>query len=239
MNERAQSERPVPLAVPFGRQLERRGSGPGAVLSAVVHGALIGLLIWASGKRFVDATLAPGEGSGPRGGGGGGNPLAAIAVALGGRPPAPPPPVVQQQATVVVPQHVDPLPTPPPDTTLPPVADASATAVAAAATGTGAGPGVGPDSGSGGGGGTIFPPQPIGIILPPPGRPGELRGVRVTVMFYVTERGVVDHVEVDPPIRDRGYRNEFMDRMRRYTFTPAYTPDGRKVAARFPFEIVL
>jgi hypothetical protein len=59
------------------------------------------------------------------------------------------------------------------------------------------------------------------------------------VTFYVSERGVVDNVEVDPPIRDRGYRDDFMERMRRYTFTPAYTRDGRPVPAQFPVRITL
>ena len=57
--------------------------------------------------------------------------------------------------------------------------------------------------------------------------------------FYVTERGAVDHVEVDPPIRDRGYRNAFMDRMRGYTFTPARTLDGRPIAASVNFIVTL
>ena len=63
--------------------------------------------------------------------------------------------------------------------------------------------------------------------------------MRLTVRFEISERGEVLNVEVDPPIRDRGYRNEFMERMRRYTFTPAYTVDGRPVRAVFPVLITL
>jgi hypothetical protein len=85
----------------------------------------------------------------------------------------------------------------------------------------------------------VFPPQPQGIILPPPGRPSSLAGVRLVVTFTISERGEVLDVDVEPPIRDRGYRNEFLDRMRRYVFTPAYTLDGRPVRAIFPVTITL
>jgi hypothetical protein len=174
--------------------------------------------------------------------------------------------VVEQVLTLQVPTTVEPIPEPqdsvPPDTAAVPAAD-TATAQGAvdgpgvgpgqgpgvgpgsgggsgSGTGGGIGPGVGPDSGGGaGGGGNIFPPQPLGIILPPPGRPGDLRGVRITVNFFISERGEVVRVTTDPEIRDRGYRNEFLNRMRRYTFTPAYTRDGRAVASEFPFQITL
>jgi hypothetical protein len=93
------------------------------------------------------------------------------------------------------------------------------------------GTGVGNDSGPGGGGGTVFPPGLQGIILPPPGAPHELKGQRLTVTFRISDKGEVVSVEVNPQIRDRGYRNEFLDRMRRYTFTPAMTRDGHAIAA--------
>ena len=54
--------------------------------------------------------------------------------------------------------------------------------------GSGRGTGVGSDSG---GTGRVFPPQPQGIILPPTGAPANLRGVRLTVRFEISERGEV------------------------------------------------
>ena len=98
-------------------------------------------------------------------------------------------------------------------------------------TGGGVGTGFGNDSGPGGGGGTVIPPQLQGMIIPPPDRPRELRGTLVKVTFKINERGEVVEVSTDPQIRDRGYRNEFMDRMRRYTFTPAYTRVGHQPVA--------
>jgi hypothetical protein len=70
------------------------------------------------------------------------------------------------------------------------------------------------------------------------GRPGALRGRPLTVHFDVSERGRVLNVETEPEIRDRGYRNVFMERMRGYTFAPA-TLDGRPVRARFTITIRL
>ena len=105
--------------------------------------------------------------------------------------------------------------------------------------GAGVGTGTGNDSGAGGGGGTVFPPQLQGIILPPTGRPGNLRGQQIEITFRINEKGEVLDVSLDPPIRDRSYRNEFMDRMKRYTFVPAYTRDGHAIAAEYRVMITL
>jgi hypothetical protein len=70
--------------------------------------------------------------------------------------------------------------------------------------------------------------------------PRSLRGTRITVTFTIGERGEVLDVAVDPPIEDRGYRAQFLERMRRYTFTPGYSPrDGRAVRAALPITITL
>jgi len=212
--------------------------------------------------------LGEGRGRGG-GGGGGGVHAVAIFAALSGAHEAPAPPVVPppvETEQLVVPKIVTPLaevPPPPRDTTPPPAVTQAAVQPAVPAggpglgegqgsgtgpgsgsgTGGGAGAGVGTgtgnDSGPGGGGGTIFPPQPQGIILPPQGAPRELRGTRITVTFRISARGEVVDVSVDPPIRDRGYRNEFLDRMRRYTFTPGYTRDRHPVASQIDIQIVL
>jgi hypothetical protein len=41
--------------------------------------------------------------------------------------------------------------------------------------------------------------------------------------------GRVTRVEVNPPIKDSGYRREFTERMMGYLFNPATTRDGRHV----------
>jgi hypothetical protein len=254
-------ERPfryTPFAVPFGRRLRPAGSARGTALSAALHATVIALLLWGGGRQFVDASRAPGEGGGPGGGGGGGgwrNPSAFFSLPVYGAPPPPAVPALE------VPQHIAPLPeiqpqqeqqaATPADTAQAPQVAAGPGAGAGQGSGVGpgggggtgggfgggVGPGVGPDSG--GGGGLVYPPQPQTIILPPPGVPSSLRGVRFTVTFRISERGDVLDVSVDPPIGDRRYRSEFLDRMRRYVFTPAYTREGRPVAAELPVQITL
>jgi hypothetical protein len=94
------------------------------------------------------------------------------------------------------------------------------------------GGGVGPDSG---GSGRVFPPQPIGVIIPPTDRPARVRGRVVTARFLISERGEVMRVALDPPTRDRNFNEQFLDRLRRYSFTPAYTLEGRPIA--WPYVI--
>jgi hypothetical protein len=103
-------------------------------------------------------------------------------------------------------------------------------------TGSGVGSGAGPDSG---GGGRLYPPQPQGIIMPPPDRPASVRGMTVTVLFEISARGDVMRVSLDPMPRDRKFAEAFIERLRRYTFTPAYTLDGHPVAAVLPIRFTL
>jgi hypothetical protein len=255
-----QARRPTPLATPFGRQVRGGGLIRDTVLSAVVHLLVIGILAWGIHKTYVDATRAVGPGLG-RGGGGGGGGIRAYAMftergAAPAPPHAPPPapiaaPPVEVPKTIPEPA-VQPTPTPAPAAAPEAAPAQGAGNGAGTGTGTGAGSGTGTgggtgggvgtgtgnDSGPGGGGGNVFQPQLQGIILPPPGRPGNLRGQQLVVTFYINERGEVDNVEVNPQIKDRGYRNEFIDRMRRYTFTPAYT-HGHAIAASLQVTITL
>lgn len=244
----------TPFAVPFGRQLRSTGSIRGTMLSAVLHLSLLAVIIWAGRTTFENADNAPGEGRG-RGGGGGGGGNRTFAVwtvpAAAQTPPAPvPPPVV---APAVTPTAIpEPQPETQPTTPAPaaptqgqgegpgagPGTGPGAGTGTGGGTGSGTGPGTGPDSGEGGGG-RIFPPSLQGMIIPPPGAPRNVRGTEVTVTFRISERGEVLDVEVDPPIRDRGYRNEFLDRMRRYTFTPAYTRDGRPIASEYQVKFTI
>lgn len=253
----------VPLATPFGRQVRTQRFALETVLSAVVHLVALSIIIWL-GHRAIVAERAAGEGPGAGGGGGGGWGRAIAVFSTPAVEVAATPPEVEQieTAALEIPTVVEPLPEPTPDS-VPPAAPAAAPAEQPAAsgegagagpgTGAGAGPGSGGGSGGGTGGGTgsgvgpdsggaggrVFPPQPQGIILPPSPSPRSLRGRRVTVVFTVGERGEVIDVEVEPPIEDRGYRNQFMERMRRYTFTPGYTPGGRPVRAEYPIAITL
>jgi protein TonB len=265
-DERTTSPWRVPLAVLIGRQVLWTGWFLSTTLSAAVHVVLIGFLAWQTAKPlYYDANRTPGDGSDGRGGGGGGGGNRTVAVVpvfmrAFVPPPAPPP---METPALTVPVAVQPLPEPRQDTTPPtPVPSAETPTGQPAAgpglgegQGTGVGPGqgsgtgggigggvgtgIGNDSGPGGGGGNIYPPQLQGLLLPPPGVPRSLRGTRVTVTFFVSVRGAVDRVQVEPEIQDRGYRNEFLERMRRYTFTPAYTREGRAVPAQFAVIVTL
>ncbi|MGH7458834.1 MAG: hypothetical protein ACREKN_07125 [Longimicrobiaceae bacterium] len=111
--------------------------------------------------------------------------------------------------------------------------------------GSGSGEGEGEASGEGeegGGGGegeegTL--PVPRGMILPPQGYPGSVRGQEITVWVFVDVRGrvVPDSTRLDPPTPDRGYNRKLVSRAAAWSFDPA-TRRGRPVAAWYPFEIL-
>jgi TonB family protein len=84
--------------------------------------------------------------------------------------------------------------------------------------------------GTGGEEGHIFPPEPLGAILPPlEGVPQAVHGRPHRVTWWVAADGRVERVEVDPPIQDETYRRRFLARMRSHQFAPARTRDGRRV----------
>jgi protein TonB len=98
--------------------------------------------------------------------------------------------------------------------------------------GPGTGTGVGPGTGTGRGeGGAARPPMLRHQVIPPENPPKELRGVDLTVTFWVTERGNVVRVEVTPPIRDRKFAAKFEESMMQYRFRPGLGPDGKPVAS--------
>jgi hypothetical protein len=231
------------------------------MLSAFVHAVLIAALLWKTGDLFVDANrgLGPDLGRGGGGGGGGARAVAMFVVpgaaAAQEAPPAltpPPPPItVPLETPTTIPEPAA-QPTPAPAVATAPTPGPGEGVGAGTGTGPGSGSGtgggsgagtgtgVGNDSGPGGGGGTVFPPSLQGILIPPTdGKPRELRGVRIVVTFRISERGEVVSVSTDPQIRDRGYRNEFLDRMKHYAFTPAYTRDGRPIASEISITITL
>ncbi len=247
--------RQVPLATPFGRLAHERGGTRGVILSAALHLAVVIFLLW-SGSRLMLADRAPGSGHGRGGGGGGGgNRTLVLFVPPAPAAPAPAPPapaiVMPRQLAVVIPAVQ-------PDTA--PRAPAPAQAAApgqgpgeGAGTGAGAGPGsgtgsgggsgsgVGPGTGpdSGGGGGRIYPASPQTVIMPPNDVPHSLRGTTITAVFEISASGEVMHVAVDPFPKDRGFANEFLERLRHYIFTPAHTVDGQPVPALFRISITL
>jgi len=240
--------RQVPLANPFGRQTLERGKLRGLGLSAVVHLGLLVLILWGQ-HRMIEAGLMPGLGPNKAGGGGGGGRFVVLYV----RPAAAVAPAVEVPHLAVV---TTPAVKPPEEVPVQMSAEEIRSLLQAATpgNGTGTGPGsgtgsgggsgsgVGPGTGadSGGGGGNVFAPQPQGIILPPPDRPSSLHGTVVRVRFEISARGdVLDVTIIEPSIRDRHFRDEFLDRLRHYTFTPAYTRDGRAVPGVFEIRITL
>lgn len=251
MPHEQQAVRKIPLAEPVLRQRVTLG---GHALSAVLHVGVVAALVWGA-QVSSEMLRAPGEGPGRGGGGGGGSRVFRVLLPFA---PVPAPPAPPTEEAIVIPTQTRPLDSiiPPPDSTAIKAALAAQAAAAAQGQGEGAGPGTGPGQGggtgggtgggvgsgvgpdSGGGGGRMFPPQLQGILLPPDGRPGNLRGVELTVHFEISERGQVLSVQTEPEIRDRGYRNAFLERMRRYTFTAA-TLDGRPVRAPYSVRIRL
>ena len=175
---------------------------------------------------------------------------APVAVAVEPPPSTPIPSVSQEVPPVEVPPAVvvDPLPPVPAAAAVP-----SASATSDSATGTGgAGPGegggagggtgggfgpgtgtgVGPGTGTGKGeGGAARPPMLRHQVIPPENPPKELRGIDLTVTFWVTETGSVMRVEVSPAIRDGKFAAKFEESMMQYRFRPGLGPDGKPVAS--------
>ena len=228
----------------YALPLPRRREGRAAALSFHAHVSIAVLVLWRGAALFERGGEGGGGGAGPRGGGGGGGRPAVSWFAL------PAPSIAQAQdmpavAAVTVPTLATPLP----DAVKidVPLATVAVTPPAAVGTGagtsggpgqgpgtgggkgTGAGTGAGADSGSGSGGdaGYIFPASPKWMVTPPK-PPAEERGQH-EVRFWITSQGRVTRIEVTPPIKDAGYRREFMQAMMRFEFNPARTRDGRQV----------
>ena len=220
----------------------------GITVSLIVHGSILALLLFHGDRIWRDGLArGPGAPKGEQTGAGG----ARGSVAYINLPPIPravSPPrfeVPRVPPLKVVPEPVpEPVvPTPaliqPADTV--PVANAmrggadSAAGnggVAAGGAGDGAGPGAGPGVGAGGGGegGGLRPPEPRDMAFPFDTPPKELRGVSLRVTFWVGVDGAVERYEVEPAIKDREYAKKFDEVMRAFRFTPARTPDGKRVA---------
>jgi hypothetical protein len=225
------------------------------IVSAALHTLVVFAIIW-GGREIYRVEGPPGFGPGRGGGGGGGGnrTFALLIPAAAAAMPAPPPIALPAELTLPVQE----IKIPETEIRLPSAAELAAEAVSSSGPGQGGGQGagVGPGQGTGtgggigsgvgpgvgsdsGGSGRIFPPQPQTVILPPYPTPGSLKGMAVTVEFEISERGEVLDVSVRPQIRDRGYREDFMRRMRSYEFSPARTLEGRPVRAIYPVTLRL
>lgn len=231
-----------PLFDSYELPLPRRRSGPAAALSFLAHLTIGVLVLWRGAALFE---TGGGGGTGPRGGGGGGGrpavswfQLPAFSTPQAHEIP-PAPAVTVPTAAVPVPEPVK-LDVPPPALVItPPAAVGTGEGTTGGpgegpgtggGVGAGTGTGVGVDSGPGSGGGARdIMPSPKWAIVPPRGAPGESRGRVYEVSFWVTADGHVTRVEVSPPIKDAGYRHEFMQAMMGYQFNPARTRDGQRV----------
>ena len=231
-----------------------------------MHLLLLGLLV-SHGERLWSRPLAPGDaalrgGSGSKGGsGGGGNRVAYITLPSA---PAPVRKVVKTPQPVRVSkpeQLVKPEAVPRPDPVevaaeQPAVADTAtrsqsetpaAGSTAAGMGGAGAGGegrgglgrGSGSDSGSGAGAGRARPPEPRDMAFPFDNPPKELRGVSLSVTFWVSVDGRVERYQVNPEIKDREYAKKFDDVMRAFRFTPARAPDGTPIAGTTKISFTL
>ena len=228
----------------------------GLAASIAVHLLLLALLV-SQGDRLWSGTFAPGNaalrgGSSPRGGGGG-NRVAYIT--LPSLPePAPtvakaPPPVRPPKAVVMAAPNPVPTARPTAEVAETGSAEAGAAAMGSSAPGNGAGSpaggaggagqgqGTGADSGSGGG--RAQPPEPRDMAFPFDNPPKELRGVSLSVTFWVPIDGRVERYQVVPEIKDRDYARKFDEVMRAFRFTPARAPDGTRVAGTTKISFTL
>ncbi len=223
----------------------------------MLHALVVGLIVL-HGDRLLNRTFAPGNSARPgdsSGGGGGGNRVAYITLPSMPEPaPAPP---VRVPAPVPPPTSVQ-TPVPPdlalsvPADTAPGIADAGQSSQAAdTGTGTGVGgPGGAPGTGGQGAGGaggtgeggqgdTLRPPEPRDMAFPFDNPPKELRGVSLSVKFWVGADGRVERYQVMPQIKDREYAKKFDEVMRAFRFTPARAPNGARVAGTYSISFTL
>ena len=254
MSIERRAPRHVPLAVSLGRQTQQRGVLRGLGLSAAVHLLLIGLAAWGTYHRLAESDGDPGDGSGRNPGGGGGGVVLAVLAQAPALPSAPPPPAltVPSLAALTVPVEQAPESVPAQVTAEELARLAQATGAGAGTgggpgsgtgsgggSGSGTGPGVGSDSGPGGGRGAYFEPQLHGMILPPADKPASVRGLKATARFEISATGEIMRVTLEPTLPDRRYQSEFLDRLRRCTFTPASSSDGRPIPGVFVIRFEL
>jgi protein TonB len=95
--------------------------------------------------------------------------------------------------------------------------------------GTGRGTGTGP--GTGGGPGTIYPPQPIQVLLPPFPAPEKIKPYYLSVTFEVDSLGNIIGTPRFNPSKDASYNRQVLATLKNFRFRPATTWDGTPVRA--------
>ncbi len=101
--------------------------------------------------------------------------------------------------------------------------------------GSGEGEGIGSGIGDGTGGdnGDARAPEPRTVIYPFETPPDDVRGVELTLHFWVDRRGRVTKVEITPRIKDSDFRNKLVDRLTAWVFYPARTVNGSPVEGEY------
>ena len=248
---------PIPPSLRLPHSRARLG---GLAVSVIVHTLLIGLLV-AHGEQLWSRTLALGDpalkNGGRSAGGGGGNRVAYITLPslpepVAAAPRVPPPVPAPRRVVSPVPQPVPDkaAPVEPVDTATvatepgvpagerelerPPADRAGAPVDRVRAKGREQGPTPVP------GGEADGPaPEPRDMAFPFDNPPKELRGVSLSVTFWVRVDGRVERYQVVPEIKDRDYAKKFDEVMRAFRFTPARAPDGTRVAGTAKISFTL
>ena len=68
-------------------------------------------------------------------------------------------------------------------------------------------------------GATVYPPQPVSIVMSPNPTPANLQGREVTIHLFVGASGAVDSVAL--PLTDGTFAREWRQSIRRWRFRPA------------------
>ena len=241
-----------PAEVPqFSVPHTRRPAGRWVVVSIFLHALLVLLIVGVETGVFAEI-FGTGGGEGPAGGGGGGGAErvtylelpAYVSTALASPLPSPRNEIRFNAEQPSVRQ----IPIPERKVSLKwPSAMMEAVSTLGSDRGTGGGPGTGPGSGGGSGTGLgtgtgshvgpgtggnqayVYAPEPRSITYPVVTVPEALRGQELTIHFWVDARGRVTRIEVDPPIRDRSYRDALNEMLLGWIFYPARTASGAPV----------
>ena len=246
---------PPSLALTSPERVTRPG---GVVFSLILHTVIIAAILWPA-THFLTINdpgnpfLPPGGGGG--GGGGGGKSVAYISLpAFTPPPPAAEvvevPPVETPEVPVVVADPVPVLDTVRADTQVVAMTNSTTPGTGTGSTGTGSGqgpgtgsgtgPGSGPGNGPGSGGGISLarPPQAKQLIMvPPEGKPRELRDQTVLAMFSIDATGKVEQVVFTPDIQNRDYAKKVRETLLAFRFTPARSATGEAIAVQYPIYI--
>jgi protein TonB len=254
-------ERPA-YRVPIGIPVRDEGRRQGAIVSVLIHAAIIALLLMPIVfAHTVIARIDQGAGgAGPAGGGGGGSGQGAretLRFIRVTRAPVPTPTKLPPVPVPVVPKIQPPLPpVPPVKAPEAATAPASTATVASIGDGTGSGrdgtagngpgsgggvgSGIGPGRGSGVGPGTgggtqaNYPPSPIEIFLPPLPVPASVKGFKLTVEADVDSTGRVLDIKFTES-RDGDFNRRIASILHSMRFRPGTRPDGTPLRMKAVF----